>query len=207
MKLSKEELKTIDYYNKNAGLWSQKHGQDLEKSYFDKQMKKLFKLLPHGKILEIGSGYGKEAELLIKQYGVKNYVGIDPSSELVKLAQKRNPKAQFINISVYDIPFQKVAFDGFWTSATLIHIPKRRIQFCLEKIHAVTKKDGMGFISILEGEGDMVNSRPGRFYSLYSQKEFESILKQCGFKILENERIPTDASPWLTFIVKKSDNK
>lgn len=197
--LSKEEEKTIGYYDEFAKEWSEKHS---EGTMFDPEMKTVFELSPRGKVLEIGVGHGMDASKLIKQYGVKNYIGCEPAKGLLKLARKKNPLAKFENISIYEIDGLNEKFDIFWASAMLIHIPKARLAEVLELIHKVIKTGGIGFISVMEGNADMLESRPGRHYSLWSQKEFGKALKKAGFQVLKKRRIETNASPWLTYIFK-----
>lgn len=114
--------KTINFYNKNAKTWSRNHilGKN---SYRKKLIIEFKKLLPRGKILEIGCGPGIDAKNLIKN-GFE-YVGIDASEEFIKLAKKANPKAEFIEMLAEELDFTINTFDGFWSSATLLHIKKK----------------------------------------------------------------------------------
>ena len=197
--LTDEELKTINYYDKFAKEWSDKHSGGI---MFNPELELLFKLSPKGKVLEIGAGHGEDARKLIRQFGVENYVGCEPAEGLLKIAKKNNPKAKFENITVYELEKLKQKFDVFWISAMMIHIPKKRLNEVLEVIHKVINEGGAGFISIMEGDADMGESRPGRHYSLWNQKEFEKALTSSKFKILKKRKIMTKASPWLTYLLR-----
>src|SRR5260221_12158468 len=132
MSLNKTQQKTINYYDENANEWVKTHVVDKT----DK-LKKFQKLLPKGKIIEIGSGDGLDAFNLIKLgYG---YTGTDASKSLIQIAQKRNPKVTFNNIPVEELSknFNEDCFDGFWTAATLLHIPKNKINKDLQNIHKI----------------------------------------------------------------------
>lgn len=203
--LTKQEQTTISYYDKNAQDWSEKHGLANHQSYFEADMKDFFQTLPTGKVLEIGSGHGGDAKLLIAKYGIVNYVGVDVSEGLLKIAKKENPGGTFLHQSVYELDFPDNSFDGFWVSAVLVHIPKNRLQEALSNLRKVTKTGGLGFISVMEGRIDMEESRPGRFFSLWQKDEFENELKKAGFEIVNTSRYEpgVSQSPWLGFIVKK----
>ncbi len=197
--LTPEEIKTINYYDQSAKEWSEKHWGG---TMFDPEMQLLFKLLPKGRILEIGSGHGEDAAKLINHYGIENYIGCEPAKRLLKIAKKKNPKANFINISVYELADLNQKFDGFWISATIIHIPKDKLDKVFKNVHNVIRKGGIGFLSIMEGFADMEESRPGRHYSLWMADEFEKELIGANFNIIKKRRIKTSASPWLTYLLK-----
>src|SRR5687767_11237379 len=112
MSLTNQEKKTVDYYDRTAKEWVATHGSD-GGSYWLAEMQKFHSLLPTGKVLEIGSGAGKDAQALIET-GYQ-YTGTDASKGLIELAQERNPGATFENKSVFDLDYPDNTFDGFWT--------------------------------------------------------------------------------------------
>jgi len=201
-----EEKITKESYNKIACQWSAKNGAV---TIWDKEIKMFFKLLGKGSILEIGSGCGRDAEIFIKA-GYK-YTGVDISSSLINIAQKRVPEAIFLEQSVYELNFPKgTRFDGFWASATLLHIPKTRISEALRKIKKFIKNGGIGFISIKEGSGEKMEtgltdygSDDKRFFAYYSREEFEEILLKNSFKIVKAHSLKTnDKLRFLCFFVQ-----
>lgn len=205
MDLTQEEQLTVKTYNTNAKVWAKKH---LTPGYWAQELATFKKYLPHGKVLEIGAGGGRDAQELIK-LGY-DYVGIDVAEKLLAEAQKLNPTATFIHQSIYDLDFPLNSFDGFWTSATLLHIPKSRIKEALKKIHAVIKPRGIGFISIKQGKGERVEQDepqlPGdrrRLFAYYSQSEFKKILEDNGYQIIESHVKPiSERTTWLIYFVK-----
>lgn len=204
MKISDKEKITIAYYDQNANVWAVKHGLGQKREIFLHAMQQFFNYLPLGKIIEIGSGYGGDARELIKHYGVDNYIGVEPAKGLLTIAHKQNPNATFLQKSIYSLDFPANSFNGFWTSAVLIHLPKNRLAECLTMLKKITKDSGIGFISVLEGEGDMEESRPGRYYTLWKKEKFEEILKNNNFTILYFEKIETDESPWFVYVIKNN---
>jgi len=90
MELTPEEKITLETYNRIAQEWAIK----LDISDFWKDELEIFeKLIPSGKILEIGAGHGRDAKELIKR-GYE-YVGTDPSTNLLAIARKGNLGATF----------------------------------------------------------------------------------------------------------------
>ena len=208
MKLTPEEKLTVATYDTNAQAWIKKHSTP---GIWDKEMAIFKKLLPKGEILEIGAGGGRDAkELIALGY---DYAGVDVSRGLLVEAQKLNPQAQFFHQSIYELDFLKYSFDGFWTAATLLHIPKSRINEALKKIHAIVRPNGIGFISVKQGRGEKIEldepQLPGerkRLFSYYSQDEFRKILIQNGYQIIKSylsSIIPmSQGTTWLIYFVK-----
>ena len=197
--LTTEEKSTINYYDQHAQEWSLRHSGG---AMFNPEMKRIFELIPEGKIIEVGVGHGEDARKLIKHYGLENYFGCEPAEGLLERAKKNNPNAKLLRIPIYEIEDIGRRFDGFWISAMMIHIPKNKLKKALRVLHNVIKKGGIGFVSIMEGNADMEESRPGRHYSLWSKDKFDTELENAGFKIVESRKIETKASPWLTYILK-----
>lgn len=194
--------KTLDFYNKNAKDWSGNHifGKN---SFREKLIKKFKKLLSNGKILEIGCGPGLDAKNLIEN-GFE-YVGIDNSKEFIKLAKKNNPKAKFIKMSAEKLFFLKNTFDGFWSSATLLHIKKNKIIKTLEKIKKICKPGAIGLITLKQGVSEGEEKETGRWFAFYTKNEFEEILEKTGFEIIEVDIFKDwrkNKPDWLIFWVK-----
>lgn len=200
-----KEQQTIEYYNNNAQAWAAGRVQNSgEKSYWHEQLIVFGKYLSSGSVLEIGCGTGTDGNELIKM-GYQ-YTGVDVSSGLLNLARKRFPAAKFLLQSIYDLNFPNASFDGFWCAATLLHIPKEKIDVALQNIKRVVKSKGIGFISIKEGNGQFLDKPTNRWFFLYIADEFSAILRKNGFSIERQASIKnqsnTGLTTWLTFFVR-----
>lgn len=200
--LSEREKLVTDWYDQNAEVWATQRKKTSEPSFwvqeyaYFEQLKK-----PQGKLLEIGSGSGREAiEWIQKGY---EYCGIDTSAALIQIAKQTEPLGHYFHTSVYEMPFPSNNFDAFSSWAMLPHAPKERIGVALDAIHNVLKPDGLGFIAMREGTGEKQEPETGRWFSYYSQSEFEAILAEHGFEILSKGRKQSRADlVWLTFFIK-----
>ncbi len=203
MTTTDREQKTVNYYDQQAPEWVAAHGGNEEESYWKNEMDKFHQLLASGKVLEIGSGAGKDASALIK-IGF-DYTGTDASSGLIKVAQKRNPQAKFINVAVEELNLPEKSFDGFWAAAVLLHIPKEKIDSALQSIRKEIKDGGIGFISLKEGDGEKEDQKTGRWFAYYQEEEFKEILLRNDFKVIDfKKRIEErEGQPnWLAYFVK-----
>lgn len=200
-------IETIKYYDKHAQEWEKTRNI---LSFWLPEIEYFCTLLKQGKILEIGSGIGKEAAMLVR-HGF-SYVGIDPSHELLKIAQAACPQGAFLNQDVRNLDFPQTSFDGFWAAASLLHIPKQELLIALQKIKAVMKLGGIGFISLKSGDQDTFDKPKGRWFAHYTQEEFVQVLRAAEFTILKQDvRIETESSvrysprsinTWLLFFVR-----
>jgi SAM-dependent methyltransferase len=198
MELTAEEKITLETYNTTAKQWSVKHATV---GFWKEEMEIFRKLLPNGKILEIGSGGGRDAkELIALGY---EYVGTDISTGLIEVAKKENLTATLLVQSVYDLDFlEGTQFDGFWASAVLLHIPKARIDTVLQRIRRFMRAGAVGFISLKQGEGERLEEDK-RFFVYYSEEEFRQVLQRNNFEVVETTTRPmSEKTTWLCFFVR-----
>lgn len=198
MQLTPEEKITIETYNTTAKQWSAEHATV---GFWKEEMETFSKLLPNGKMLEIGSGGGRDAKQLIA-LGYE-YVGTDISIGLIKVAKTENPAATFLLQSVYDLDFpEETQFDGFWASAVLLHIPKTRIDGVLQRIRKFMRDGAVGFLSLKQGEGERLE-KDKRFFVYYSAEEFRQVLQRNNFEVVETTVRPMGGkTTWLCFFVR-----
>lgn len=158
--------------------------------------------LPEGSfILDVGCGAGRDAKFFI-DYGF-GVVGIDFSKRLLKIAKQHVPSAKFMLIDFEKLIFPKERFDGVWASASLYHIPKKKLSSVLENIYSTLKKNGLFFAVIREGNGEkMTEERRGdavfkRFAAYYQPKELVTMLTGIGFKEVSYELDSIRTVPWI----------
>ncbi|MBI5152872.1 MAG: class I SAM-dependent methyltransferase [Parcubacteria group bacterium] len=205
--LSPEEQKTLESYAKIAKERAKTHSNP---NVWRNEFEEFRKFLSRGSILDVGCGNGRDAPLFIEsEY---RYVGVDLSPEMIMCAREFAPSATFCEGDMYALPFPQDSFDGFWASASLLHIPKRNITKVLQEIKRVVKIGGIGFFAIKEGNGErMVEGRYGgdeRFFAFYGQTEFADVLQKNGFEILKQKRdlreynTPDSTDVWLCYWVR-----
>jgi SAM-dependent methyltransferase len=202
MSLSKEEQITKKTYDSLAHEWMKTHQTP---QFWKDDMEKFKQLLPGGKILEIGCAAGRDGEEMAKMgYG---YVGTDISEKLISLAKKNHPHLTFKISSIYDLDF-KDKFDGFWCVATLVHLPKKRIDEALQAIKRNLKPGAIGYLTVKEGSGQQLEKKidldgEGRLFSYWQNNEFKKTLNVNGFEVVaENYKPYSERSKWLTYHVQ-----
>lgn len=206
----RENLITLKTYNKIAPKFSKLHF----KPFWIKEFKYFKKIVPGKKVVDIGCGAGRDAAVFVKN-GF-DYLGIDASTGMLRVASKRVKKGDFKKMDYYNLSLPSKTFDGFWAAASLLHIPKNKINKVLKSLGKVLQGDGVGFISVKEktkiDEGllpDKRYNKLGRFFSFYKKSEFRKILKINKFeilKVMEHKELEKDRiTNWLCFFVKKKE--
>lgn len=112
-------------------------------------LSKLLKQIPDindKKVLEVGCGVGRWANLIIS-IGAE-YIGVDISPEMVKIAKKNNPTGNFYVIDGECLPFPDNCFDLVFSVTVLQHIPYNKKEKIIQEMCRITKKGG--YIIIIE---------------------------------------------------------
>lgn len=206
--MSAKEDKTLETYDNEAAAWNKLHGNSrLMSQHFER----FRRLLPSGHILDIGCGTGKDAELFLD--GGHQYTGIDASLGMLQIARRSLPQVKFVKMNMRDLAavFPPQYFDGFWASASLLHIPKIDMADVLRQIAIVVKSGGYGFISVKEGAGEEIKTgsliKGERFFANYTMEELMDILENNGFETIAGEKDfrkcrPPENTVWLALWVR-----
>ena len=201
---------TIATYNRIASHFSQTH---YEVSFWQKELKIFASLVPGKKIIDIGCGAGRDAEFFTT-HGL-DYTGIDASAGLLAEASKRLPQAKFILMNFYKLNLPPNSFDGFWAAASLLHIPKNKINRVLSDIKNIIKPNGIGFISLKQktrlDAGLIKEHKYGatieRYFAFYDPSEFQTILAHAGFAVVKHHILKendVNHTHWLCYFVRKA---
>lgn len=142
----KKKQQTIETYNATAENMAKKFSdigtrvEDIIQvfSYIQKDIPK---------VVEIGCGNGRDASEILKH--TPNYLWIDISSEMIRLAKEFLPEAasKFVvaDVEVCELPQW---IDIIFSFASLLHTPKEKLQKVLGKILSVLNPGWIVFVSL-----------------------------------------------------------
>jgi len=195
--------KTIETYEQMADLYNSLY------PYVNKENIDFFiDKLNGDKILDIGCGSGRDAEYFANK-GL-DVIGIDLSNRFIEISQAKVPKAKFIKMDMRNINFPVNSFDGIWSMASILHIPKLEVKDTIIKFREVLKTNGIIYISVKLGEGEKFVKRDRykgleKFFAFYTESEMSDLLENCGFEIIKLSlyKVPKQAT-WIdVFAIKK----
>lgn len=160
------------------------------------------------RVLDIGCGPGIQAREFMKRG--HHVVGIDFSEEMVRLAKKKAPNAEFRVMDIRKLHFPSNMFDCVFANASLLHIPKKNINAVLAMIWKILKPEGLFYVSLKKGRGEIFLQEDfygveglTRFFSLYGKLEAKEILMKAGFNILVSSINQGRTHQWINFLARK----
>ena len=164
------------------------------------------------KILDLGCGNGRLYQLF--QDKEIEYLGVDNSEELIKIARERFNKPKFILADALELGthFPKNEFDIIVSIAFLHHIPSKELRLkILKDCFSLLKPNGVliftvwnlkqyklilryRLYSLLWGQHDVfVPWKAGereilRYHHVFTLREIKKLTRQAGFKIIKNQK-------------------
>lgn len=202
----KEAKEALQFYNKHAKIYAEHTSEKLMQF----QLNHFISLLPKkAKVLDLGCGAGRDSQYF-KEDGFE-VVGIDISDNMLKEAKVRAPDVTFKKMDMKKLEFPDDYFDGVWIMATLHTVEKKDAMQSLKEAARVLKKDGVLYVAVKEGTGEIVKQNPKygnvpKFYAYYQQPEMEDLIKQAGFTITKStvELDSASSQTWVEIFAKVS---
>ncbi len=146
----------------------------------------------NGFILDLGSGTGLPFAKLFVEKGF-NYLGVDISSQMIKIAQKNVPIANFKELSMTDLNFEN-EFNGVFSSYSMLLLSPQLLKDVAKKVVKSLKKGGLFYLSLNEPrvknadlDEDVICEIMGEtMYSrAYTEEEILNITAPLGLKCLK----------------------
>lgn len=119
----------------------------IEKPSLDRYLNKY--LNSNSKILDAGCGSGRVIKYLISK-GVKqrNIVGIDASTELLKIANNDFQNVKFINSNIVNSQFKSNSFDIIISTMVMHYLNNKGLEKSLKSFYTWSKNNGIIFILV-----------------------------------------------------------
>lgn len=141
-------------------------------------------------ILEIGCGPGNITKYLLSKRPDFNIYGIDIASNMIKLAQKNNPTANFDVMNSRKISEIKTKFDGIVCGFCLPYLSELESSKLIFDSYNLLNNDGLIYISFVEGDqsksGFQTNRDGDRVYFYYHNcEQLKSQFIESNFKEIE----------------------
>lgn len=124
----------------------------------------------------------------------KNFevIGIDASTNMIKEAKRRSPKAKFYEMDIRNICFEKCYFDCIICFATLIHVNDNDCLNVLDNFDYMLKKNGLIAINVMEyinGEKEIFDKEPFNpkyktYFNRYKKEFFAEYFTAKNYKVL-----------------------
>lgn len=185
---------TIDTYNKAAERYQDKFMKmDLYNDTFDKFCNLIQK--ENAEIFEIATGPGNVTKYLISKRPDFKIFGIDLAPNMIELAKKNIPEAEFEIMDCKNISTIDRKFDAIMCGFCMPYLSKEECDKLIADSSGLLSKNGLLYFSTMEDDynksGFETTSFSGqdRVYIYYHQFDYLSdCLIQNGFEIIDLQR-------------------
>ena len=194
---------TIDAYDKYAQVYDDEvvsFWENFPQTFLDRFANQL----PGKRILNVGSGSGRDA-LLLQKLGLE-VVCIDASTSMIDMTTKLGFESHLADFKHLDFP--EHSFDGIWAYTSLIHITKDEAREVIRKLQGFLKPNGLFAIGVIAGEtAGMIERRtmPGvaRYFKNYTKYELRELVEPLGFAFVYERDYQPHNSIYLNQLYKK----
>ena len=199
-----KKAQTIETYEKSAEALAERYDEAGPRAAFVDETFLICKT-KQPRVLEIGPGSGKEAYLILKK--TPRYIGVDVSEELLKIAQRRNPRGEFIHADIETFEFPK-HLDIVFASASLIHAKRETLSKIFDRMFEALVPGGLARVSLKWApkykEAKKRDKYGVRTYYLYSKEDIEAF--PADFLMLKAEIEEAEGQKWLELLLQKPHN-
>lgn len=176
----------IDYFNSKD-----LHG----KVQFQKEIDVLVENLENrSKILDVGTAIGDYPKYLTESCN-KDFevIGVDSSENMINVAMKKAPKANFQVMDMRSLDFSDNSFNAIICLATLIHVDDDTAIKILEKFDSMLKANGLIIINVMEHingnkeiyEKEPFNPKYNTYFNRYTKTFFTDWFKEKDYEIID----------------------
>jgi len=159
-----------------------------------------------GRVLEIGSGPGRDARELESRGLVVRRTDITPA--FVDLMRADGFEADVVDPLVDDLGGP---WDGVWASAVLIHLARDEMPVLLSRLRAATASGATLYLSVQEGDGEGWNTRGhvtgARHFTFWREEELRRMLDAAGWRVDLLRRSETANGTWLDVFAEPSSGR
>jgi len=202
--MANEVKRTKAYYEKFASLWAATHSNSF---YHEKEFVYLKKLLNQkASILDIGCAGGVHVPLFLGIGREFKYHGVDIAKKFIGIATRRYPQLTFTQGNIADSQtLPKKKFDAFLALAVLMHLPFSEWDAAFKNIENLMRGGAYGYVVLPEHRPPLaINSIDTRHFTLLSEKEQVSYMRNRGWKIVKKfKHAPgPNKAQWIGYIVQ-----
>ncbi|WP_435318687.1 class I SAM-dependent methyltransferase [Haloarchaeobius sp. TZWSO28] len=176
-----EVSRTATVYDDDATAFVEKYRSESVAKLYGQRF---FDGLTGERVLDVGCGPGADATVFAERgYEV---TGFDRTRPFLETVRAEVPEARAAHGDMRWLPFCDDAFDGIWSCASLLHVPREDVPATLREFRRVLAPDGLVFASLKRGEGSGY-SEDGRYFERYTSGEVRRLFEENGFDCVEIE--------------------
>ena len=152
---------------------------------------------PGGRVLEIGSGPGRDADVL-ESLGLA-VRRTDATQAFIDLMAERGQRAELLNVVTDELGGP---YDGVLAMGVLIHVDRNQTDAVLRKIHTALRPGGAFLAAMREGEGETT----GEYHTVcWTRERFTERLAAAGLPVSwDADSVGRDGNNWITYLARRA---
>jgi SAM-dependent methyltransferase len=149
---------------------------------------------PGARVLEIGSGPGRDARAL-EQAGL-SVRRTDITPAFVRMLRADGFDADVLDplSDNLDDPERDAPYDGVWASASLVHVRREDLPIVLDALARATRKGGVLHLALKEGDGARFSTHghigAPRHFTFWREEALRAVLEDAGWLVGDLRRAP-----------------
>lgn len=160
-------------------------------------------LAPNSLILDLGCGSGRDSRFFLDQG--HRVMAVDAVGEIAACAAKY--LGHPVRVQFAEKLDELATYDAIWACASLLHIPRSRIDGTFNRIIRALKPEGICYMSFKKGETEC-QDRKQRFFNNYSMPLMQQLLEQFPqLRIIDisesSSLLRGETQQWLNILVTK----
>jgi SAM-dependent methyltransferase len=155
-----------------------------------------------GKVVEIGCGDGRDAQVIIPK--VYEYYGFDPAPKLLDIARHTSPNANFSVSDALSYAYPE-DIDFVYAAASLLHLNKEDLAGVFSSLSDKMRAGGVLLATFKESKEYIEVEKNDEFGKrLFYHYSVNDILECAGdkFELIDENHILIGSTPWLTVFIK-----
>lgn len=178
-------VKTIESYNRCTGAFVAKH---MNLGIYEQFVREFSNCLKEGStILDLGCGPGNIAKFLVNQDKGYKILGVDLSSEMLKLARQNVPAGEFVIGDIRHLQLE-LKFDATIASFCIIHLDDDEVMELFKRTYNLLNEQGFLYLSFMNGgipgfEKASFSDKE-MYFNYFSFDEIEKILEYLGYVLI-----------------------
>jgi protein-L-isoaspartate O-methyltransferase len=161
---------------------------------------------PGGRVLEIGSGSGRDA-LVLEESGL-SVRRTDITPAFVHLLRDSGHQADVVDPlhdDLSDPAAPGTPYAGVWADASLLHVDRADLPRVLSRLADATRPGGAMFLSVKEGDGAdwslHGNVTAPRFFTYWREEPLRSALNGAGWRVSSVARDEGSRGEWWLLVM------
>ncbi|WP_053977757.1 class I SAM-dependent DNA methyltransferase [Mangrovimonas xylaniphaga] len=205
---------TLKVFNDCASMYDQKY---VDISAYEPSVLQFCELLDNhdqqSKILELGCGPGNVTRFVKERFPNFKISGRDLSPNMINIASKNVPSANFEVMDCRDLESIQEVYDGVMYAFLFPYLSKSDVEQLISESSRILSKNGYLYISTIAGDyessqwtGSKNYPKLRLFIHYYREEDLRTILTKHHFQIVHTEQLvnPTNGDNELIIIAKKN---